>query len=242
MSWLRGSRRFLHALFGFARPGMMPLFFGLAFLTFAVLYQMLGLPSPAKIIATVRPLYLDYGPVIIIPAAFVEGAFMVSFYFPGSFVILLSVVLSDRSVISLVEIGLLSLIGFVLANVLNYWIGRVGLYRALLFLGHRDTVERMQEWMVGRELKAILMTSIHPNVVAITVVCGGIARCGLIRTVALSALGLTAWGTAWISLLAIVLPSTSLTGSNQYLYIVGFFLVWALVLMVRSRLASARGR
>ena len=72
---------------------------------------------------------------------------MLSFYLPGSFVIVLAVIVSDKSIYSLTLLGASSWVGFTIANVCNYYLGRFGYFRVLLFLGKNKLIEDMKKWL-----------------------------------------------------------------------------------------------
>lgn len=73
--------------------------------------------------------------MVLFAAALLEGLFMVNIYLPGSFVIVLSVYLSDQSLSELAAIATVTWIAFLLASVINYLLGSTGGYRSLLALG-----------------------------------------------------------------------------------------------------------
>lgn len=191
-----------------------------AFSIFSLLYSLLNFPPPRDLAAIGRDLYNDYGLVILLLAALLEGVFMVNIYIPGSFVIVLSVFLSDKSIEQLITISMVVWIGFFASSVFNYWLGATGFYKALLLLGKKNTVEKMQSWIEKKGSRAIFMSSIHPNFQAITMVCTGIARHSFFNSLTKSALSLAFWVPVWTIFFSIILKRVDIEDSNGPLYVI----------------------
>lgn len=218
------------------RPGDLPFLLGITFLIFAFVYRSIDLPQPAELAEIGRTLYFEYGIIVLLLAAFIEGIFMVNFYFPGSFVILLAVFLSDKSPESLAAIILLSVLGFLLATVINYGLGKYGFYRALLWMGKANIVERMQKWLDKRGRWAVGLTGVHPNLLAIAVVCMGIAGEGILKTSAIAAASLVFWVSLSIIVIAMVISQVNIEDPNQHWYIFGAFILWGLFLIGKKQI------
>ncbi|MGI8504283.1 MAG: DedA family protein [Hassallia sp.] len=215
-------------------PGLAPFLFALAFAIFTVVYRSVGLPPPAEIADIAMGLYSEYGSLTLLVAAFVEGIFMINVYFPGSFVILLAVFLSNKNVHELGLIVVLCWTGFVLAGQLNYWIGKAGFYTALLRLGKKDVIDRMRCWMDKRGTMAIVVAAIHPNFLAVSQVCMGISQEGYKRNFTLSAISLAIWVPLWTIVFSFILKQVDFKDSNQAWYIVLVFLIWGVLLVLKD--------
>jgi len=215
-------------------PGMVPLLFAVAFAIFTVIYKTIGLPPPSEIAVIGKELYANYGNITLLIAAFLEGVFMINIYFPGSFVILLAVFLSDKTATQLSLIAFFCWLGFVGAGPLNYWLGNAGFYRVLLKIGKNDIVIKMRRWMDKRGKVAILLASIHPNFLAVAQVCMGISSEGYRKTLTLTALSLAMWVPLWTIIFSIVLKQVDMSDSNQAWYVVAIFIIWGIVLILKD--------
>jgi membrane protein DedA with SNARE-associated domain len=217
-------------------PGALPFAWAVLFACFAVPYRLLGFPPPDEFVAITQDLLNRYGLILLPAAAFIEGLFMISVYFPGSLVIAVAVFLSDKSVLSLVIIGALTWAGFVAALPIDYWLGREGFYRGLLWMGRRDVIENMENWLLRRGRSALFWASFHPTFLSVAIVCTGIAQRGLRNSVAPAALFLIPWISLIIAILAFVTKQVDIRDQNQTWVFIAILILWGVVLVVRSRL------
>ena len=206
------------------RPGLVPFALAGLFALTSLGYSLLGLPSAAELASTGRTLYLQYGLAVLFAAALLEGIFMVNLYLPGSFVIVLSVFLSDKSVNELGVIAVVTWIGFFLASLANYALGATGFYKALLALGRKDTITSTQAWIRLRGEKARFFSAVHPNIQALYMVCSGIARDPFAAAALKSGLYLAFWVPLWTLFFSIVLKKVDIEDSNTPLYVIAFLL------------------
>jgi membrane protein DedA with SNARE-associated domain len=224
----------MNNFYRYLKPGVVPLMLAFFFGIFTVCYKTLDFPPPTEMADIGRNLYNQYGIVTLLIAAFIEGIFMVNIYFPGSFVIVLAVFLSDKTFFPLAVIAIVSWVAFMFSGCFNYWVGKTGFYKILLYLGKKDTVLNMQKWMDRRGKKAVFFAAIHPNFLAVSQVCLGIAQEGIKKNIYFSAVGLSFWVPIWTVFFALVVKKVNLEDSNQAWYIVAFFLVWALFLILKN--------
>lgn len=223
-----------------SRPGHLPFILGATFITFAFVYRFLGLPEPEEMAEIINFFYNTYGVQILFFAAFLEGIFMISFYFPGSFVILLAVFISDKSITDLSYIATLSFLGFVFSVAINYLLGKYGFYHALLWMGKRNTIESMQKWLDHKGRIAIFLSAFHPNFLAIAVVCMGISREGILRTGMSASLSLAFWVPLWTIVAAVLLSQVNIEDPNQHWYIFAAFVVWGVFLIIKAMVKNSK--
>ena len=226
----------------FLAPGVIPFALAILFAIASMTYGLLGLPSPAELASMGRDLYLKYGLLVLFAAALLEGLFMVNIYLPGSFVIVLSVYLSDRSVSELAAIAAVTWTAFLLASVVNYLLGSTGGYRSLLALGRKDTIVRMQKWIGKRGRVSHLLTAIHPNIQAVFSVCLGISRFGLARATLRSAIALLLWVPLWTVFFSIALKTVDIQDSRAPLYVIALLVLIGLAMSIFERLRQQRRR
>lgn len=206
------------------RPGFVPFALAGLFALTSLGYSLLGLPSAAELASLGRALYLQYGLAVLLAAAFLEGIFMVNLYLPGSFVIVLSVFLSDKSINELSVIAVVTWIGFFLASLVNYCLGSTGFYKVLLALGKSDTITSTQDWIRLRGEKARFFSAVHPNIQALYMVCSGIAREPFASAAVKSGLYLALWVPLWTLFFSVVLKEVDIEDSNTPIYVISFLL------------------
>jgi membrane protein DedA with SNARE-associated domain len=214
----------------FLRPGLVPFALAAVFTVTSFGYSFFGLPSAAELATIGRDLYLQHGLLVLLGAALLEGVFMVNLYLPGSFVIVLSVFLSDKSLGELSVIAAITWLGFWLASVGNYFLGSSGLYRLLLALGRSDTIQSTQKWIERRGEKARFIAAVHPNLQAVYMVCAGIARDKVVAASLKSAIYLALWVPLWTIFFAMVLKKVDIEDSNTPLYVIAFLLLIGLLM------------
>lgn len=159
---------FAGALFEFSIAGL--------FLIYLLTYNFLGLPSVSTLIEIITRGFENYGLLFLFVGLLIEGAFMIGFYFPGSVIAFLAVIIlgnSPADVFLIVAIGSLSLL---LVNFLNYFLGKYGYYKLLNELGARNTIERMAQRFKKNERWAMFIFSSSPNYLAIMSIYAGIAN------------------------------------------------------------------
>ncbi|PIR83644.1 hypothetical protein COU18_03100 [Candidatus Kaiserbacteria bacterium CG10_big_fil_rev_8_21_14_0_10_51_14] len=184
------------------------LYFAVAIFAIVIIFvrEPLGLPGVDYLADIAKGFFDRYGLVTLFVAALIESLFMVSFYFPGSLVVILAILVSDRSIPALALIVLIGWASVLTATAINYWLGREGFYRLLLKLGSGDTVHSMQGWLERRGKWAVFFSAVHPNILAITNICMGIARAGFLKTLMLSFLAIAFWIPVQVYILGFVLP------------------------------------
>ncbi len=218
-------------------PGTVPFMFAAIFTIFTVVYRIIDLPQPTEIANTGRELYDSYGGITLFLAALVEGVFMVNIYFPGSFVIVLAVFLSDKSIIELSYIAGITWLAFVIAGQFNYWLGNKGFYKLLMYMGNKDVVANMQAWMQEKGKYAVTLAAIHPNFLAVSQVCMGISGGGVLRNLRLTALSLAVWVPLWTVVFSIIISRIDLTNPNQSWYVVALFIMWGFILVAKQSIS-----
>ena len=219
-------------LFEVLKAGFLPFTLGVIFLAVGLLYDQLNLPNSTEIVAIFRQWFNKIGIAVILIGAFFEGMFMLSFYFPGSVIIVMSVLVMGDRLDSLLSIGAMALIGFTVANVINYLLGREGFYRLLVFAGGEQLLKKSKGKVLTRPWSTIFLTSWHPNFLAITVVSSGILRINFWKVMISSFVSLSFWITVWILLLTPFVETIVLRDENNTWLIFAVFAAWAAINMI----------
>lgn len=192
----------------------------------------MGFPNASEISDTFLIIYKDYGLIVIFLASFVEGLFILSMYLPGSLVIILSAFALGFDFITLLKIGLISILGFTAVNVVNYYLGKYGYYKLLLKIGGEETLEKTKSDFKKNSLKTIFLTSFHPNFLAITMIVAGITNSNLIKVLFQSILSLIFWITLWMTVVSVFFQDKRVSFTEnkyQVYYFVIVIAVWGFV-------------
>lgn len=220
----------------FLEPGMFHFVLALILISVGISWKYLGLPDAADATALAERFFEQYGLITLLIAAFIESIFMISFYFPGSFVVVLAILVSDRSFASLLAIVVIGWVSVLSATVVNYWLGREGFYRLLLKLGSRSLVDRMQTWLDKRGSIVVFIAAAHPNLLAIANICMGIARKGLMKVLSLTSVAILFWIPFTVFIFGFVLPNPQENTTILYWVFTAVLLVWGFILAWRERL------
>lgn len=175
----------------------------------------LGLPAPEVIAQHLQKLYQSYGIYIVALGLFVEGFFMLGFYFPGSFILVMAVLLAPKTIASIGGIALLAITMTMLISVLNYYLGAKGFYKLFLKWGGKKLVNDMHRKLEKNLTRTIYLSAWHPNFLAIAVICCGVSQIGLLKTLRHIILPVVFWLTAWIAGVALFMPLDQLTGKDR---------------------------
>ncbi len=230
----------LKNLYNYISPGIIPFLIALVLLLLVIIDNVTGIFTIGDIITNYKELFEKHGYIILLLAAFAEALFMFSFYLPGSLVIVLSVLVSDKSLNSLILIGLFTLLGFMLANIINFFLGKYGYYRVLLFLGKGETINKMNKWFTQKKLVTIFISAIHPNFLAMAIVSSGIAKSNFYKIMFFSMLSLVFWIAIWLIIAPTFLKYIDIENPNNSWFIFYFFIFWGVINIIVTRIKSKK--
>lgn len=138
------------------------------YFTAFILWTINIIPPPNQIFSFLEGLYNSYGLIGLFIATFLEGIVYLGLYFPGSFIILLSVFLSDGSFIALFSISLVVAITLTLTSTINYWLGK---HIAFKNLETEDVLVNLK-----KPTRGLLASTLHPNLLAFHFFDSGIKK------------------------------------------------------------------
>ncbi|MDZ4227202.1 MAG: VTT domain-containing protein [Patescibacteria group bacterium] len=154
----------------------LPLFALAAVAVFYLVWGMLDLPPQEEVIQLARYYFEAYGLITVFVCAIIEAVLFVGWYFPGSLVIVLAVVFAGRDLPQLFAVFAVTTLGFFVAYVFNYLVGKYGWHRLLLALGLGAPLEKAQAQLVRYGPRAIFLTFWHPNFGGLTSTAAGILQ------------------------------------------------------------------
>jgi len=208
------------------RVATLPLIFLAILLLFIALWQTLGLPRPAELIALTEDYYAEYGYWVVFIGALIEGVLIINWYFPGSAIVILGVIFSRTGPLNPFLVVLIAILAFFLAYIINYALGRYGWYRVLLAFGLKEPLEKTRKRVVRHGPKAILLSYVHPNIGALTATSCGILFIPLSVFLVYSIIAVLAWNTIWGVLAYLV--GTTVFKFMELKYLIPVVLIWLL--------------
>jgi membrane protein DedA with SNARE-associated domain len=177
----------------------LPLFIIAFFIALSFLWQLLGLPPEEKLIVLAKVYFAKWGVITVLIAAIFEGALLAGWYVPGGLVIFLGVIFSkDLSQVTLSVSA--TIIGFLIAYIINFYTGKYGWYRALLKLGVKNSLEKAQKEFGTHGFKTIYLSYWEPNLASLISTAAGIAQASFKKFFINSILATTFWAIFWGSI------------------------------------------
>ncbi len=217
----------------FLKVAALPLVLLAAYLALYGIWTFFDLPSREAIVETAREYYEVHGYWVVLIGALVEGALLINWYFPGSVIILLGVVLAVESKeLNVIAVVGLATVGFFIASMANYALGRFGWYRLLLRFGLQTPMMNAKQKLEWYGLPIVFATYIHPNLGALTATSAGILHVSFKRFLAYSAGALLLWNSFW-GLIAFLFGPTAIEILNSGPLILGVLFIWIIFLFIR---------
>jgi membrane protein DedA with SNARE-associated domain len=200
--------------------------FGLLYL----IWLALDLP-PEDTMVRIAKDYLDrHGVLIVFIAAYLEGLLLIGWYFPGTLVIILALVLAGPDPVRVAQVAATAGIGLFAAYVTNFYAGKYGWYRLLLAFGLREPLENAQRRLNKYGLSAIFTTYWQANLASCISTAAGILQFPAARFVAYSFVAEALWVTFWATLIFFLCKAAlSLAGFRMILLLI---LIWIAVRLI----------
>lgn len=227
-------------IYHFILPGIFPFTMCFFLLLFSIIYHIFNLPSPLELSHIIERWFNQYGLWLLFFAALVEGLFVIGMYFPGSLSIALAVYTLGKTTLDLFYIGSIAYSAFLIANILNYYLGRYGYYRFLLLINGRNTIDKMQSTMLKHGNWTFFLTGFFPNFIAITSVCAGISKMSIFKTITFQVTSLLFWVTVWTIIGSFVIKRVNLQDNNQSFYILTVIFLWGVFLVFKEYIKSKK--
>ncbi len=124
-----------------------------------VLWNLDIIPSPKELLGILEVLFENYGYLGLVIATLLEGISYICLYFPGAFIIALTVFFSDSSFTSLLTISAIVSVVLTFDALINYLLGP---YLA----GKRSSVKNIREKRPANSPKGFVASMLHPNFLA----------------------------------------------------------------------------
>lgn len=150
-----------------------PLSVFVTFVSMFFIWNIFELPSSEIIIKHLNQWFNAYGLIVILISSFIEGIILLGGYFPGVFIIFVSVVTADSIQEALLRISICT-IGLVFGHIVNYALGKYGWHKILVRFGLKNSINEMQKKLLKKETSAIFASYWLPKVGALTDTAAGI--------------------------------------------------------------------
>ncbi len=179
------------------RKALLPVSVLGVFLVIYLAWRFFALPPEAEILEIARFYFDKYGLAILLVSALVEGTVLVGWYYPGSLIIFLGVILAGKDITKVVEAVAAITVGLFFAYILNFLAGKYGWYRLLLKFGLRDALEDAKARVAKHGAVAIFLSYWQPNLAALVATSAGILDFSFKTFFFYSLVAVILWNTFW---------------------------------------------
>ncbi|RJQ29017.1 hypothetical protein C4565_02710 [Candidatus Parcubacteria bacterium] len=205
------------------------------FLSLNIIWRVFDLP-PAEVFAQqVEVWFRSYGLIVLFISAFIEGVLLFGGYFPGVFVIFISIVLSQSIPDAILRVAVAS-VGLFLAHVFNYALGKYGWHRLLSRFGLKHSIAQAQENLVAHGALAIFSSYWLPSIGTLTDTAAGILQMPFKKFFVASLLSVIFWDSLVGTIVYIIGPKSlaiaSSGGITELIIQFSIVAIWIAVLLL----------
>ncbi len=190
-----------------------------------LLWNFLDLPEYKELVNVFQDLLRRHGLWIVLVAAFIEGVLLVGNYLPGGLVIFLAVISVGNDFAKIVLIIMLVSLGFVVANVLNYALGRFGWYHLLMRFGMGDQLAKAEQKWKEKSFKVIFLSYWQANLAALTATAAGVLKINFKKFLTEATVSVIFWNAMW-ALLVYIFREQAVNAITNIYFIFAIVLIW----------------
>jgi len=206
----------------------------LLFISLNIAWRIFDLP-PAEILAQqIEGWFRTYGLIVLFVSAFIEGVLLFGGYFPGVFVIFISIVLSPSIPVAILRVAIGTL-GLYLAHLFNFVLGKYGWYKLLSKFGLKQSIQQAQDNVLNHGALAIFTSYWLPSIGTLTDTAAGIMHMPFKKFALISALSVIFWDAVVGVIVYSVGPSSlsivSSGGITELIIQFSIVLIWMVILL-----------
>ncbi len=207
----------------------------LLFISLFIIWNIFNLPS-AEILSEYIGIWFDkFGLIVLLVSAFIEGTLLFGGYFPGVFVIFISVVSANSVLEATVRVAVGTL-GLFLAHNTNYFLGKYGWYRLLAKFGLNSSIKESQEKIIKYGPTAFFTSYWMPSIGALTDTAAGILHMPFKKFISYSVSAVIFWDLL-VGLIVYFLGEKALVavtsgGTTELLIQFAVVAIWIFILLI----------
>lgn len=218
----------------YSRIIALPVFILALFITLNFIWSALNWPTTDELLILAKGWFDLYGLPVVFLSSIVEGLLLIGGYFPGAFIIVVGVILSD-SVSQAGSVVLVAGSGLFIAHTLNYTLGRYGWHALLVKFGLKTAMDEAKGKLERKGPLAIFLSYWMPSIASLTDTASGIIGMPFRKFAFFSVLSTFFWATVVGAIvynlgdkvLQVVAPSS---GRSKVLYVI--IGVWIALLLL----------
>jgi membrane protein DedA with SNARE-associated domain len=204
-------------------------------ISLVLIWNLFNLPPLDVLLTKVKYWFDLYGLPLLFVSAILEGMLLVCGYFPGLFVIFVSVILADSpfEAITAVIVGTL---GLIVAHSINYILGKYGWYQLLVKFGLKTSIEESRDNLISKGHWTIWSSYWLPSMSALTDTAAGIIHMPFRKFIFHSTFASFAWN-SFVGIIVYLIGEPALyvvgVGGNSDLVVpITAVVIWSAALLV----------
>lgn len=213
----------------------LPLTLLVTFITLFALWKIFDLPSAEILVEKIGKFFDSYGLIVFYVSALIEGMLLFGGYFPGVFVIFVSVLSADSlgEAILRVSIGTL---GLMTAHTVNYLLGKYGWYKLLVKFGLKSSIENAKNNISNKGIWAIFGSYWLPSIASLADTAAGILQMPFKKFILSSITASIIWNSivgtiVYLTGVKILVIATS-GGITELLIQLSIVVIWSAILLI----------
>lgn len=155
-----------------------------------------SLPPQDELVELLKVFMAAHGYKVVLIGAFLEALLLVGWYFPGSLIIFLAVILSPTVGDAAIAVALVTC-GLFAGYTINFFLGKYGWYRLLLVFGMQEEMDRARNKLEQYGLRAVFMSYWNPGLASFTSTAAGVLQFSPKRYAIYSLTAVTGWDVFW---------------------------------------------
>lgn len=190
-----------------------------------LIWQALNLRSEDELIPIARAYFQRFGLITVFFGALGEGLFLFGLYFPGTFIILLGILLASEDLGRIVTVWAIIIAGLLCSYSIDYALGKFGWYRLLVAYGLREQLDKARERLASHGARAIFTSFWQINIASLTATAAGILQFSFAKFIVCAACAAGIWMAFWITIIVLLGPSALALVNLR-------FIIFALILWI----------
>ncbi len=174
----------------------LPVYALLVVISLRVVWLLLGMPEQSGEIAMLTKYIQQYGLPLILVGSFFEALLVIGWYFPGSFLIFISVITAPTTLVAVISVCVVA-VGLYIGYICSFLLGKYGWYTIFLKLGLRQQLDDAKKNLEQRGERALFLSFWNPGLGSFTATAAGILQMPTIRFLSIGLMATVAWCSFW---------------------------------------------
>ncbi len=213
----------------------LPLSLLATFLSLFIAWRLFDLPSTEILTEHINTWFDSYGLIIIFISACIEGMLLFGGYFPGVFIIFVSVASANSLSDALIRICIGTL-GLMCAHLANYILGKYGWHKLLIKFGLKASIKESKEKLLKHGSSAIFGSYWLPSMSALTDTAAGILNMPFRKFFITSFTAVLFWNFL-VGIIVYSIGSDALTivtsgGMTELMIQLSIVAIWCIILLI----------